>query len=81
MMVALGLIVFLFWRLNLHYINVLFAFGGYQVFAVFPSAEGNEYTAHDTLVVITRRRHLRPGDYCIAYRLSNTVYLERSDGA
>src|SRR5207247_1986768 len=33
---ALGFIVFLFWHLNLHYMNVLFALRGYRIFTVYP---------------------------------------------
>lgn len=78
MMVALALIVFLFWRLNLHYINVLFAIGRYQVFSVLPPTDDNRHTARERFVLITRRPYLEPGDLCVAYRLSNTVYLEKT---
>ena len=77
MLVALAFIVFLFWQLNLHYINVLFALRRYQVFTVWPPVDGNRYTDHDKLVLITRRKALTPGERLRAYRISDTVYLER----
>lgn len=78
MCVALGLIVLLFWRLNLHYLNLYFAVRGYQVFTVSPPEDGNPYSGLENFVLITRRRRLREGDRVIAFRLSNTVYLEKS---
>lgn len=73
---ALGLIVFLFWHLNLHYMNLLFAALGYRVFTVYPPADVNPLTGKASHALITRRVSLVPGDRLVAYRLSNTVYLE-----
>ena len=73
---ALLFIVFLFWHLNLHYMNLIFAALELRVFTVYPPVEGNVLTGKTPYVVITRRvRHL-PGETLIAYRLSDTVYLE-----
>lgn len=73
---ALAFIVFLFWHLNLHYMNILFAVFGYRVFTVYPPDEGNRITGRTSLAVITRRVSLSPGDNFVAYRLSDTVYME-----
>jgi hypothetical protein len=73
---ALGFIVFLFWHLNLHYMNLLFAVLGFRVFTVYPPADGNPLTGKSRYAVITRRVNLATGDRLVAYRLSNTVYLE-----
>ena len=78
MCVALGLIIFLFWRLNLHYLNVFFAFLGYHVFTVSPPESENALDGLDNFVLITKRKKVREGQCIIAYRLSNTVYLEKS---
>ena len=75
-LVALAFIVFLFWHLNLHYMNVLFAVLGYRVFSVLPPA-GNPLSGRGGLVVITRRPVLSSGERITAYRLSDTVYFER----
>ena len=79
MLVALAFIVFLFWRLNLHYMNIFFAFLHYRVFTVFPPMDENPYTGRVPFVLITRRHALSPGDSFNAYRISDTVYLESSD--
>ena len=75
-LVALAFIVFLFWHLNLHYMNVLFAVLGYRVFSVLPPS-GNPMSGRGGLVVITRRPVLASGDKLVGYRLSDTVYFER----
>jgi hypothetical protein len=73
---ALAFIVFLFWHLNLHYMNLLFAALGYRVFTVYPPVDGNPLTSKTRQAVITRRVSLSSGDRLVAYRLSDTVYLE-----
>jgi hypothetical protein len=73
---ALAFIVFLFWHLNLHYMNLMFAARGYRVFTVSPPADENPFTGRASQVLITRRVTVLPGERLIVYRLSNTVYLE-----
>ncbi len=73
---ALAFIVFLFWHLNLHYMNLMFAARGYRVLTVYPPAEDNPLTGKSPKAVITRRINLTPGNRIVAYRLSDTVYLE-----
>src|SRR5262245_58519062 len=52
---ALGFIVFLFWHLNLHYMNLLFAARGYRVFTVYPPASANFLSGRTSVALITRR--------------------------
>jgi hypothetical protein len=73
---ALAFIVFLFWHLNLHYMNLVFAALGYRVFTVSPPADNNPLTGRTRQAVITQRVSLAPGDSLVVYRLSDTVYLE-----
>lgn len=73
---ALCFIVFLFWHLNLHYMNLVFAAMGYRVFTVSPPADGNPLSGRTSQVLITRRIAIPAGERLVAYRLSNTVYLE-----
>src|SRR5438874_2368281 len=75
---AFAFIVFLFWHLNLHYMNLLFALRGYRVFTVHPPADGNPLTGKATLALITRRVSLLPGERLLVYRLSDSVYLEKN---
>ena len=72
-LVALLLVVFLFWHLNLHYMNVLFAAFGYRVFTV------RDVEGVNVLVLLSRRTALPRGTKVHAYRLSNTVFIERRD--
>jgi len=73
---ALAFIVFLFWHLNLHYMNLLFAFFHYRVFTVTPPLDCNPLSGRDRQALITRRASISAGEQISAYRLSNTVYLE-----
>jgi hypothetical protein len=75
-MAALGFIVFLFWHLNLHYMNLLFAVFGYRVFTISPVEDGNPLSGKTSQVLITRRAVVSPGERLVAYRLSDTVYFE-----
>jgi len=76
---ALAFIVFLFFHLNLHYMNVLFAMVGYRVFTVYPPDDGNALSGKASFALITRRVALPAGQRLIAYRLSDTVYLEMNE--
>jgi len=76
---ALGFVVFLFWHLNLHYMNLLFAIGGYRVFTIVPPKDDNPLSGRVNLVLITPRITLLSGDRIIAYRLSDTVYFEAKE--
>jgi hypothetical protein len=75
-LVAIGFIVFLFWHLNLHYMNMLFAAKGYRVFTIYAPTDKNPLTDKTGLVLITQRVTIPPGQQLVAYRISNTVYME-----
>lgn len=73
---ALAFIVFLFWHLNLHYVNILFAVFDYRVFTISPPSDGNPLSGGDRQALITKRTSISAGEKLIVYRLSNTVYFE-----
>lgn len=75
---ALAFIIYLFWYLNLHYMNVVFAVRDYRVFTVSPLQDKSPFSGKEPFVLITRRRYLAPGEKIDAYRLSDTVYMELS---
>jgi hypothetical protein len=66
---ALLFVVFLFWHLNLHYMNVLFALFGFRVFTIQASGET------EPIFLLARRTVLGVGKVH-AFRLSNTVFIE-----
>lgn len=74
--VALAFVVFLFWHLNLHYMNIFFAVLGFRVFTIYPPDTANRLTGKAGLVLITRHVSLYPGEKIEAYRISDTVYME-----
>lgn len=73
---ALAFIIFLFWHLNLHYMNLLFALFGYRVFTIYPVPGGNSISGKASQVLITQRVVVPDGERILAYRLSDTVFFE-----
>ncbi len=73
---ALAFILFLFWHLNLHYMNLIFAVFKYRVFTIRAPQDGNPLTGKGSQVLITKRSYLTEGDSVTVYRLSDTVALE-----
>jgi len=75
-MAALGFIVFLFFHLNLHYMNILFAAFGYRVFTLHPKPDENPLSGKQSYVLITQRTFLPPDESIVAFRISDNVYFE-----
>ena len=71
---AVASLIMLFYRLNLHYMNLLFAALSYHVFTIQPPED--VVLGVGSLVLITRRVGVKRGDRFIAYRISDTVYME-----
>jgi hypothetical protein len=76
LMTAVAFVTFLFWYLNLHYLNILFAIRGYRVFTIAPPKTDNPFSGRTSLVLITPRAYLAEGESVTAYRLSNSVFFE-----
>jgi len=72
--VALVFILFLFWHLNMHYMNIIFALKGYRVFTITPNP-ADALSSKTRFVVLTRRTALSEGDKLETYRLSDTVFI------
>lgn len=72
-------IVFLFWHLNMHYMNIFFAIFGYRIFTINPRAGGTDIDGRECIVLITQRAHLNPESELIAFRISNTVFIEMKE--
>lgn len=77
LMAAIVFIVFLFWHLQFHYMNVIFALRRYRVLTIYPPESTNPYDSKDSFVLITRNRLLASGERVVAYRLTNGLYLEK----
>lgn len=74
--VALLFILFLFWHLNMHYMNLLFAIKGYRVFTVTPDPN-DRLGSRIPFVILTKRIALPQGEQIETYRLSDTVFIEK----
>lgn len=74
--VALVFILFLFWHLNMHYMNIVFALMGYRVFTITPNTT-DVLSSKARFVILTRRTTLSEGEKLETYRLSDTVFIEK----
>lgn len=75
-LLAICFIIFLFWNLNLHYMNVVFAILGYRIFTVYPPQDENPLSGGESCVLITRRAVICPNQRVYPFRLSDTVFWE-----
>jgi hypothetical protein len=73
---ALLFILFLFWHLNMHYMNLLFALKGYRVFTITPDPNDG-IGSRAPFVILTKRIALIEGEKIETYRLSDTVFIEK----
>ena len=78
-LVAIGFIVFLFWHLNMHYMNIFWAVKNYRVFTITPKDDGNRNSNMRPFVLITHRNFVKSGENISAYRISKTVFWEKAE--
>jgi hypothetical protein len=76
LLAAVTFIVFLFWHLNLHYMNIWYAIRGYRVYVITPVEDRNKFSGRVSLVLITPRTDILTGESIKAYRLSDTLCFE-----
>jgi len=78
--IAIIFLIFVFWKLNLHYINIFFTLFGYNVFIVEKEITSGPYkTEKAKIVVLSKKELLSQGKPIQAYRISDTVYIEKED--
>lgn len=81
--VAFLFVMFLFWHMRLHYMNLLFALWGYRIFTVEAKTGTTEQDRNSgrlvTYAVISRRHYLTDGDPLTGYRLSGNVLVDKQD--
>lgn len=75
--VALLFVLFLFWHMNLHYMNVFFALLGRRVFSVYDADKGSMASDPASFILITWRRAIPTDTRLDAYRISNRVFWEK----
>ena len=69
-------IVFLFVHMNLHYMNLVFAFSGYRVYTIETEAANNAFSGRCPFILITKRHSLPSQQKITARRISDTVFIE-----
>jgi hypothetical protein len=78
LIVALLLVIVIFWLLDLHYMNLFFTILGYRIYSVDPENHAGDTAQRDSFVVITRRTSLIEGQEISMYRISDSIFIELS---
>jgi hypothetical protein len=73
--IAFLFIVFLFFHMRMHYMNLLYALRRYNVFTVEASIGSHDET--ETYVVLTRKHRLSLNKPFLGYRISDNVIMEK----
>ena len=75
---AFAFIVFLFWHMNLHYMNIAFAVLGYRVYTTEMKGRGG--AAGDTVILLSKRTSPPAAATLIdGLRISDTVFVEKEN--
>ena len=75
---AFAFIVFLFWHMNLHYMNIVFAALGYRVYTAQMTGRGG--AAGDMVILLSKRTSPPPAGISIdGLRISDTVFVEKEN--
>ncbi len=79
--VAICMIMFLFWHMKLHYMNFVFAMLGYNIFTVRVDAGVDAHGPRPagTWVVISRRGAISDGETVTGYRLGGLVLADKAE--
>lgn len=80
--VALLFVLFLFWHMRLHYMNLFFAMCGYRIFTV-EAVSGTEPAERDsprlvTYAVLSKRHNLASGKPLKGWRLGGNVLVDQA---
>lgn len=83
MSLAFLFIMFLFWHMRLHYMNLIFAVLGYRIYTVEAqagtTADDRGTTRLVTYAVISRRHYLPENSALTGYRLGGHVLVDRDN--
>jgi hypothetical protein len=72
---AVLFIAFIFWHMQLHYMNILFAIFGYRIFTV-ETLEAGDSPNRQSYAVISRRHSIELGVPLSGFRLGGNVLLD-----
>ncbi len=80
---ALAFVMFLFWHMRLHYMNLIFAIWGYRIYTVEAKIGTKERDREQprlvTYAVISRRHYLPEGLALTGYRLGGNVLVDKDN--
>jgi hypothetical protein len=76
-------VVFLFWHMKLHYMNLVFAIAGYKIFTVETrvgtTTQDRDRNRLVTYAVISKKDHISENDQVTGYRLGGNVLFDERE--
>jgi hypothetical protein len=76
--VALILIITIFWLLDLHYMNLFFTIFDYRIYTINPANHSSQTGRRDSFVIITKKTSLIDGEEIRMHRISDTIFIDLS---
>lgn len=73
---ALAFIVFLFWNLRLHHLNIIFRLMRYRIYSVTPRDNQDELGRGGDWILLTRRQAVREGLEVTALRITDSMFID-----
>jgi len=78
LIIALILVIIIFWLLNLHYMNLFLTIFGYKIYTINPLNLPEQTNRRDNFVIITKKSSLVEGEQIKMYRISDTIFIDFS---
>lgn len=76
-------IIFLFWHMRLHYMNIFFAFEGYRIYTIEAkfgtTGKDKQSEILKTYAVLSKRHHIPPGELLTGIRLGGDVLVDKDE--
>ena len=73
---AVAFIVFLFWNLRLHHLNIIFRLMQYQIYAVAPRDDNDTVGRGHDWILLTRRQAVQEGQKITALRITDSMFID-----
>ncbi|MDO9035794.1 MAG: hypothetical protein Q7U51_11395 [Methanoregula sp.] len=78
LIVALILVITIFWLLDLHYLNLFFTIFDYRIYTINPDNRSSQTGRRDSFVIITKKTSLIDGEEIRMHRISDSIFIDLS---
>lgn len=70
---ALVFLIFLFWHLNLFYLNIVFALFGYKIYTIYSNESTDDFKP---FILLSKKFHLSQESQLITWRISDSIFID-----